>query len=138
VIANKGGKIDPGDGPGEILLHEMVHALRMLSGVFSDPNFTANPHMDDVEEFYAITVQDVYRSERGFLQLRRDHWGHQALSASLSGSNAYYEEYKDPIDKWFETQKAFCLELASVRAKFNPFHAAVLAKNPEPTPMAHR
>lgn len=141
VIANKGGKIDPGDGPGEILLHEMVHALRMLSGIFSDPSFSANPHMDDFEEFYAITIQDVYRSERGFQKLRRDHWGHHTLAASLADSDAYYEEYKDAIDKWFVAQKLFCLELANVRTKFNPFLAAALAlgyKKPEPTPMAHR
>jgi hypothetical protein len=143
VIVNKGGKIDPGDGAGEKLFHEMVHALRMLEGIFSGATIaeglTDGIHMDDEEEFCAIAAQNVYRSERGFKQLRKDHHGHNKLGSALEDSESYYEEFKDSFEDWYSTQKLFCLEMANVKTKFNPFVVLAYAHGLKPvTPMAHR
>jgi len=139
LIRRQKGYIAPGDGPGEVLLHEMVHAYRMQTGKLRYDPVDANPHMDDVEEFYSILTQNVYRSERGFTSLRRDHQGHTKLGKDLADSEWYYDEYKKEIDAWFGAQRTFCLAMALSPAKFNPFrHAAIeMGLMPRPTtPMA--
>lgn len=125
VIKNK-GYIAPGDGPGEVLFHEMTHGHRMQVGLAHNDPVAANEQMDDIEEFYAIMAANVYRSERGFHLLRKDHWGHEKLSRGLSYSDAYYDEYKTEIDAWFGKQRAYCLEMARVPADFNPFRVAAI------------
>jgi hypothetical protein len=139
VIKRQGGYIAPGDGPGEVLLHEMVHAYRKQAGLARRDPVDINPKMDNVEEFYSILSQNVYRSERGFKSLRADHHGHTHLDRGLSDSEWYYDEYKTDIDAWFVEQRSFCLSMAKSPAKFNPFrHAAIqmgLMKEP-PVPMA--
>ena len=142
VIVNKGGKIDPGDGPAEKSFHEMVHALCMLEGVFSDTTMlegiTDHIHMDDEEEFCAIAAQNVYRSERGFKQLRKDHHGHHKLDAAFEDSESYYDEFEDSFQDWFRDQRKFCLAMADVKTRFNPFLAAAyaLGLRQKVTPMA--
>ena len=141
VIKRQGGHIAPGDGPGEVLLHEMVHAHRMQVGISRNDAVDENPKMDNVEEFCSILSQNVYRSERGFTSLRRDHHGHEKLEDYLADSEFYYDEYKKQIDDWFDTQRGFCLAMAKSPAKFNPFrHAAIeFGLLPRPTvPMALR
>jgi|SRR5262245_35796843 len=137
VIRRK-GRIDPGDGPGEVLFHEMMHAMRMMLAKFSDTTVFENFRMDDFEEFCAIVAQNIYRQERGFTSLRRDHWGHARLEGDLLDSRTYYEKYQPSIDRWFATQKAFCLELARSNVKFNPLREAAIAMGlmaPPPVPM---
>lgn len=125
VIKNK-GYIAPGDGPGEVLFHEMLHGLRMMSGLLRNDPMPGMKRMDDVEEFRSIMAQNVYRSERGFTSLRADHWGHNKLAPELSNSEPYYHTFKSEIDKWFGEQRAFCLDMAASPAKFNPFAAAAV------------
>jgi hypothetical protein len=125
VIKNK-GYIAPGDGPGEVLFHQMTHGYRMLTGVARNDPVAGHERMDDIEEFYAILTANVYRSERGFHLLRKDHWGHEKLSRGLSYPEAYYDEYKLQIDNWFAKQRAFCLQMAHVSANFNPFRVAAI------------
>jgi len=139
LIKRQGGYIAPGDGPGETLLHEMVHAYRKQAGLARRDVVDANEKMDNVEEFYSILSQNVYRAERGFKKLRADHWGSSVLSHSLADSEFYYDEYKKEIDSWFGEQRAFCMAMAKSPAWFNPFkHAAIeLGYMPKPTtPMA--
>jgi hypothetical protein len=135
--ANMGG-VAPGDGPAEVLFHEMVHAMRMLNGLLSDDVVPEDIRMDDVEELYAILAANVYRSERGFKLMRRDHWGSDKLDA-LADPELYYDHFKRPIDEWFTAQRAFCMAMAESSAKFNPFKEAAIAlgymKRP-PFPMA--
>jgi hypothetical protein len=71
----------PGVERDEILLHEMVHALRQMRGTTDFHQPLDAPHYDTVEEFMAIVVSNVFRSERHRPGLRRDHWGFQALPA---------------------------------------------------------
>jgi hypothetical protein len=128
-------RIDPGDGPGEVLFHEMVHAMRAMFAKWIRTTVVEDLHMDDFEEFCAILAQNIYRQERGFTSLRKDHWGHARLGVDLLDSGAYYEKYRPSIDKWFASQGGFCLELARSNVKFNPLREAAIAKRlMEPPP----
>jgi hypothetical protein len=121
-------RIDPGDGPGEVLFHEMVHAMRAMFAKYIRTTVVENLHMDNFEEFCAILAANIYRQERGFTSLRKDHWGHERLAGDLLDSGAYYEKYQPSIDKWFASHGAFCLELARSNVKFNPLREAAIAK----------
>jgi hypothetical protein len=119
------GRIAPGAGPGEALFHEMVHGYRQQRGqALNIDKFGAEP----AEEFYAVLASNVYRSERGFTQLRAAWSTRMApLAQSLSDSELYYEEFKTPIEQWFATDRGFCLDAATANARFNPFQAAAIA-----------
>ena len=135
-VANK-HRMDPGVGPGEVLFHEMLHAMRMIHGKFLRTFVTEDAGMDDFEEFCAILAANIYRSERGFQQLRTNHHGFKPLGKNLSDSAGYYSYFSDEIDLWFSSQREFCLELAASRAKFNPLRLGAVALGlPVTTPMA--
>ena len=130
--------VRPGHGPAEVLIHELTHAMRMGHGIYFDFSVGNNLRMDNYEEFCAILVANVYRSERGFTHMRLNHWGSDAMRLGASGAT-YYAKYKNLIDTWFSAQQDFCLAMAAVPAKFNPFHAAAqstgrIARVPTRTP----
>jgi hypothetical protein len=75
-----GAPTGPGTRPDEILLHEMVHGTRQMKGRAVFEQVTGNPGMDNYEEFAAIVISNVYRSEMKLLQLRKDHAGFAPLT----------------------------------------------------------
>ena len=122
------GHIAPGDGPGEVMFHEMIHGLRELSALLQYRDKVAGEEqMDSVEEFYAIMAANVYRSERGFKLLRADHWFSKKITGPLVYQSYYYDHYQPYIDKWFKEQRDFCLDMARTPAKFNPFREAAVS-----------
>jgi hypothetical protein len=132
-------RIDPGYGPGEVLFHEMVHAMRAMLAKRTKETVYEDFRMDDIEEFCAILAANIYRQERGFTSLRKDHWGDGRLVGDLLDSGAYYEKYRPSIDKWFASQGGFCLELARSKVKFNPLTEAAIAKGlMQPPPVSMR
>jgi hypothetical protein len=137
-LALNRGYYAPGFGPGEALFHEMVHAMRMMAGRFLRTTVTEDAHMDDFEEFCAILAANMYRSERGFHVLRASHsTGDQALSEDLTDPVRYAQFFQTEIEKWFESQRTFCLELAQSPASFNPMkYVAEDLGVPPVTPMA--
>ena len=60
----------PGSGPGEMLFHELVHAMRAVHGVMLKTAVPENSGMRNFDEFCAVTAANVYRSERGFKLMR--------------------------------------------------------------------
>jgi hypothetical protein len=126
-VSANAGRIEVGRGPGEVLFHEMIHALRALYGLMFMRNISENIRISDLEEFYAIMAANVYRSERGFTSLRRDYREPAKLERNLATSESYYHHYKNPINEWFGAQRAFCAEMAGSPAKFNPFREAAIA-----------
>lgn len=125
------GYLKPGSGAGEILLHEMLHGLQQMNGALNQDAVLENPHMDTFTEFCAIVTANMYRSERGFMQLRADHHAFAALGRNVGGKDLTKPEifasvYEAPFQKWFNLQQAFCLELAQSRASFNPVKYAAM------------
>ena len=136
-MARNLGYIAPGFGAGEVLFHEMLHAMRMMHGKFLRTAVTEDAHMDDFEEFCAILAANMYRSERGFHLMRLNHWGSEALSKDLSEPVHYAQFFQKEIEKWFASQRTFCLELAQSPASFNPMkYVAEDLGVPQVTPMA--
>jgi hypothetical protein len=114
----------PGGRPDEVLLHELVHALRQGLGKWlcapMDDNF------DTVEDFYAILVANIYRSENRYTTLRKDHRGFQPLAPPLNNEGEYYKEYRERIDRFIqEMPDPFCNALAVVSCQFNPIRRAM-------------
>ena len=74
-------KSGPGSRSDEVLLHELVHALRMTQGKLNSyPTDTSDGmhEYDSEEEFLAIAVTNVYISSKGAHELlRHHHRGHR-------------------------------------------------------------
>ena len=56
----------PGSGPGEMLFHELIHAMRAVHGVFLRTAVPEHSKMGNFDEFCSVAASNVYRSERGF------------------------------------------------------------------------
>ena len=56
------------------------------------------------------------------------------MKKGLRHSDTHYENYQALIDKWFDEQRSFCLDMAKSSAKFNPFREAAIAKGLMPAP----
>jgi hypothetical protein len=119
-----GGVAAPGSNPGatpdEILLHEMAHGLRQMMGRSVREAVTGNPGMDNYEEFVAILIANLYRSEIGGPNLRQDHHGFTPLSGPTANPATFkstYSRYLNYMD--IETPR-LCQNLRQVRCAFNP------------------
>jgi hypothetical protein len=118
----------PGVSKEEILLHEIVHGMRQMSGTARCAAVPDNPGMDTVEEFMAIVISNVYHSEQNLPGLRSDHKGFIPLSADLSDTNKFVNFNKDlPTSNLKRLQQLksehpqLCENLKKVQATFNPF-----------------
>jgi len=113
----------PGGRSDEVLLHELVHALRMAWG--TNLCLGMDDGFDTIEEFYAILITNIYRSECGYKTLRADHNGKEKLPDALANDAAYYKRYKEKIDKLAQDYPVLCKTIAAVPSKFNPIRQAV-------------
>jgi Effector protein len=105
--------------PDEILLHEMVHGLREMSGVFFPGTKTRG--FDTLEEFVAILVSNIYRSETGRPGLRADHSFSSMLSAQLSDPVKYAQEYYSDLSLMRGENENMFFKLGRLTAiPFNP------------------
>lgn len=113
----------PGTEPDELLLHEMTHGLRHMAGLRMRRNVPLQKEYDTFEEWFAILVANIYRSERGRSDLRADHGGFSTL-ASLGINNQEdfvgYRLNRQHLKKFQKQQPAFFADLRSVKAAFNP------------------
>ena len=112
----------------EVLLHELVHAFRMVS--FKRPE--NNPRTtkgfafyDDPEELYAVLVQGIYASERK-TPVRSSHTGHYPIDKQLDGSLEFYKtgtESFDLVGRFCTENPGFTREIACIETHFNPIRA---------------
>jgi hypothetical protein len=61
----------PGEAPDEFLFHELVHASRDMRGVAY--NGPVNRNYDNLDEYIAIILQNIYLSEKGQVVFRGSH-----------------------------------------------------------------
>jgi hypothetical protein len=86
--------------------------------------FGMGDNYDTVEEFYAILIANIYRSECGYQNLRANHFGKTDLADTDDGH--FYATYKDKIDGLIDQMKGLCRSIALVRCKFNPIRRAMV------------
>jgi hypothetical protein len=114
----------PGGRPDEALLHELVHSLRMTLALTLC--LAMGDDYDTVEEFHAILIANIYRSECGYQNLRANHFGKTNLADT--DDTRFYARYRDQIDS-FAAQpwmKDLCRSIALVACKFNPIRRALV------------
>jgi hypothetical protein len=112
--------------PDVTLLHELVHAVRPAVG----RKLMDQPTQDgwtNLEEFFAVVVENIYRSERGDKTLRGG-WDHSRLGGEAATSAGFL---KDKTVR-ARIEEALKRELARTLARlseipFNPFAAAARA-----------
>lgn len=110
----------PGATADEILLHEMIHGVRHMAGRAVREQVVGNPGMTNYEEFVAIVVSNIYRSERGLTQLRRDHAGFNVLNDATTDPAVFHTTYRTYFGHfWVEQQRLFD-NLRRARCTFNP------------------
>jgi hypothetical protein len=117
-----GAPTGPASSPHEILLHEMVHGLRQMTGRFvREPVVPGgNPHMDNYEEFVAIMISNLYRSELGLSPLRADHWQHEPLTGPTANLATFKATYRNWLLDLDVEQPRLCHNLRRVACAFNP------------------
>ena len=110
----------PGAAPDELLLHELVHAMRGVSGK-GLRCFGAPRGYSDYEEFVAILITNVYSSEMG-RSLRKDVEGFKPLPTQLCSSQAFFNQYKDYLLPLRDAHPHLCGAFQKAAGiPFNPF-----------------
>lgn len=110
---------NPGAMEDEAMLHELVHALRSMAGRDVGRTVTGQPWYDTIEEFYAIVIANIYRSEAGRTGLRAHH---QNFSMMLFESDEFLkvERNRAHLRQLRRQQPRLFSDLHEVTAKFNP------------------
>jgi hypothetical protein len=85
------GTQGPGSAGDEILLHELIHAMRFMNG--QGTRCAACPAgFRDYEEFLAVVLTNVFSSQTN-RPLRHDLWGYSPMPKDLTTSQAYFDKY---------------------------------------------
>ena len=120
--------VGPGVLPDEILFHEMVHGMRQMAGTSQCAATPDRPGMDTLEEFMAIVISNVYRSEKNRPGLRADHAGFLPLPPAQATSQGFLDVDKDKPTNNLQRMKQLKTEhpklvenMKRVGAVFNPF-----------------
>jgi len=119
--------------PDEILLHEVVHAIRLMRGIFGQ--FPVGFGYDDEEEFFAILVANIYASEMNRVikvfnvsvpDLRCNHHGYEQCSLTDEGflpeqGTQYQADENYRLVKKFIDQHAVTAQaMKDIDCSFNP------------------
>ena len=121
-----------GSLPDEVLLHEMVHALRQMQGRSNPvPTEDALRNYDNEEEFLAIVVANVYMSANNKTQLRAGHNGFKPLDSALSTSAGFLTEPGNLrlMNIYKLVWQPTFWHLHTVPASFNPFRELTMRLN---------
>jgi hypothetical protein len=74
----------PGYQPDEVLFHELVHASRQLRGVMNE--MPVNKGYDDIEEYLAVVLTNIYLSDKGQDVFRGSHRWHAILRGEAANN----------------------------------------------------
>jgi hypothetical protein len=119
-------------GPDDLLVHEMVHALRFARGLLNSVP-TWDKGYDNEEEFFAILVANIYSSEKGRTRLRAGHHGYVLMPEEMNTSEGFlgkgvsppwrgHLENRQLIQKFVCQNYGLCAQLCEkvTAAAFNP------------------
>ena len=109
-----------------VLVHELVHALRMLQGLRNQVPTTNSDWMNE-EEFWACVVQNVYISAAHSARLRYGYGDYESLMADpMNTSSGFLNANIDLFTKHSGPWGKVYTDLAFVHAAaFNPFREFV-------------
>jgi hypothetical protein len=103
----------------QVLLHELVHAIRMMRGLLD--RRTAQNRLagyDDRDEFHAILITNIHCCQMGIHPLRRNHHGYQPL---LNPAAFYHQPHnKLMVMDLCREMPDITRALASIVCTFNP------------------
>jgi hypothetical protein len=131
----------PGTAPDEILFHELIHCVRHLR-TWGDVNYYRFLRMgngfENIEEFYAVLVSNMYSSETR-RPLRRDHSATSAGATTpliqnitvvgntipdYTGAGIFFPRNRNAIalmrEETWGFGQAFFAQLVSMQCDFNP------------------
>jgi hypothetical protein len=136
------------DTADEVLLHELVHALRQARGLEDDTLLLAPLAMmrrgegslsgqklgttdqptklsqiyHSIEDFCAILIANIYRSENNRPGLVRDHYarGPKELGYPLTNARNFLSVWRPQIDRLQREMPDVCGQIATVPCHFNP------------------
>lgn len=116
----------------DTLLHELVHGVRPPQRVRQLLGQTTDDNWDNLEEFFAIMVQNIYLSEHGEKKVRSEHKtdirtipATRASSAEFMANKTNYTRIKDAMKREELAQQLAKLE----SIPFNPFAEFERAKH---------
>jgi hypothetical protein len=128
--------VDPGSHykPDDVLFHEMVHALRMMRGMW-DPSAIVN--WDNREELFAVMLTNIYLSANNRNRdLRGDHQRmFHTLRKSLlqpaetQSAQSFYLENSTYIDSISRVMPDLCTPLSRISCSWNPLKAGIAYMN---------
>jgi hypothetical protein len=105
-----------GNDRGEVLVHEMVHAVTAMAGRETG-QAAMQGGWDDEDEFRAIVITDIYSSERG-RPLRQLHTAGVSLDNPRPWQSSPY--VKRLIGSFITAMPDLVLELQTIDTAFNP------------------
>ena len=103
----------------EDLLHELLHVLRYMLGVRNARKVPFQPLYDTMEEFFAIVITNIYRSECGREGIRQHH--HEAPASCITDEGFLKVGLnREHLRKLRRQQPDLFADLHTVKAPFNP------------------
>lgn len=110
----------------ETLVHELVHAFRLISGKFKAKTASKGlSFYNSNEEFNAILVQGIYASERR-TQVRASHFHHFEIDKNLNGSLKFFQGSSEAfryVEKFCVENPGFTKGFININTHFNPINA---------------
>ncbi|MFO1352770.1 MAG: hypothetical protein U1F68_19675 [Gammaproteobacteria bacterium] len=144
------------DAVDETLLHELVHSLRQAKGQ-EDPDHLLAPfpvlrggekddrgndtpqtqlsqRYDTLEEFAAIVITNIYRSENGRQGLRRHHLVDDnqkdpPLAPPLTNPRTFLTVWRAQLERLQRELPLLCDQIAPIDCPFNPLFELYAAQN---------
>lgn len=110
----------PGNCPDELLLHELVHAMRAGRGVYLCARPDGIDAYDNEEEFFAVLIANIYRAGLHRIPPRANH------GSDYRGLRSPAEFWANPllveklVTKLWTEQRSVVQQLARLDYYFNP------------------
>jgi hypothetical protein len=111
----------------EDLLHELVHAMRTFGGITDLRDLPAKPpnesqDYNNYDDFCAIVIANIYRSENRRPGLRKDHQEPtRDLGRTYSDPRQFASLWRDPLLLMQRQLGSIFTKIAMVQCPFNPF-----------------